>query len=161
MPKTSASKPRNTQGKLPSKLLSKLLQRIASTTSSAVIEVPAKPFKPDVLMEMLTKAGFQVTLIDPADQPAIQNKDALLRALHANRSLPKHFGFNWDALVDSLSDLTPGDAKGFVLILQQPQTLRAQSPEDYATFVTVMGEVSARWAAEGVPFKLLLPKAAA
>ena len=137
----------------------KFVQSIAAVSGDAVVAVPAKSFKPDVLASALSKAGFQVTIIDPpSDANPIQDKATLLRAIHHTRTLPAHFGFNWDALVDSLSDLPEPDAKGYALILRQPNMLREQSPEDYALFLKVIQTVSDRWAARGVPFKLVVPE---
>jgi RNAse (barnase) inhibitor barstar len=101
-----------------------------------------------------------VLQIGGPDESPIANKEALLRALVQTQSLPKTFGFNWDALVDSLSNLEQPNATGYALILRQPSPLQTQSPEDYETFIEVLEEVSARWARSGVPFKLLVPRQA-
>lgn len=151
MPKSNASNKPNKPNKF--------VQSIAAISGNAVVAVPAKSFKPDELASALSKAGFQVTVIDPSSRTTpIQDKASLLRAIHHTHALPNHFGFNWDALVDSLSDLPAPDAKGYALILRQPNMLREQSPEDYATFLDVIHTVSERWAARGVPFKLVLPE---
>jgi RNAse (barnase) inhibitor barstar len=138
--------------------LDPLVQQITSLESPAVIEVPTDGFNAAALAIALTnalhKADVYAVIIDRA--PVI-NKDTLLHAIYQSCEFPKTFGFNWDALVDCLSDFAWAEAKGYALILKQPALLKARAPEDFATLLDVMQAVSERWAREGVPFKLVLP----
>lgn len=82
--------------------------------------------------------------------------DAIARvgtALH----FPDWFGGNWDALADSLADLSWLPAPGYVLLLERIDAWRESDPAAFETLTTILEDASARWAADRVPFWVLLP----
>lgn len=82
--------------------------------------------------------------------------DAIARIANALR-FPGWFGGNWDALADSLGDLSWLPASGYVLLLVNADGWRAADPGAFATLADLLEEVAARRAADRVPFWVLLP----
>ena len=103
-------------------------------------------------------AGTAVLAV--VDRAPVFSKDTLLHAIYQSCELPAYFGFNWDALVDVLSDLPEPESehppKGYALIFKAPGLLQQRAPDDFATFLNVIEEVNARYAGVGRPFRLLL-----
>ncbi|MBP6597415.1 MAG: barstar family protein [Arenimonas sp.] len=81
-----------------------------------------------------------------------QDKRDLLQRIASVLEFPEGFGGNWDALADSLGDLSWLAARGYVLGLEHSQAFRAQHPGDYAALVSVLEDVADAWRDQGVPF---------
>jgi Barstar (barnase inhibitor) len=86
--------------------------------------------------------GFAVRRLDGGQ---CVTKDALLRTIARTLPLPAHFGVNWDALEDSLTDLEWLPAAGYVLVITEADRLLAGSAADYRTFVAILENVGAEW----------------
>lgn len=82
--------------------------------------------------------------------------DALARIAGALR-FPDWFGGNWDALADSLADLSWLPAPGYVLLLERIEAWRDADPDAFETLALVLEDASARWAGDRIPFWALLP----
>ena len=97
---------------------------------------------------------YEVVHIDLAgcvDAPTLFARFA--RALR----FPDWFGLNWDALADSLGDLSWLPASGYVLLIENASGWRAAAGEDAATLLEVLNAAGASWAAQGIAFWALLP----
>jgi RNAse (barnase) inhibitor barstar len=81
-----------------------------------------------------------------------RDKQELLQRFATVLEFPEGFGFNWDALADSLGDLSWLAAEGYVLGLQHSQQFRREHPEDYDTLVSVLEEAADGWRDQAVPF---------
>ena len=82
------------------------------------------------------------------------DKRALLGALARALKFPAYFGMNWDALEDSLRDLSP--ARGYVIVLSGFSALPEKMAEE-AEILTKILESSARyWQAKDIPFLIFL-----
>ena len=79
----------------------------------------------------------------------------LFMALYKACRFPDWFGFNWDALNDSLGDFSWQPAGGYILIFEHPPSL---SPERQRTFLEILEAKQQEWARYGVPFKVLMPE---
>ena len=91
---------------------------------------------------------------------SIYSKPDLIDALTRTIPLPGYQGKNWDALEESLRDLSwtrQGDnpAEGYLLIWSAPYALARSQPSAMQTALSVLHEVSDFWAKEGVPFCVL------
>lgn len=108
------------------------------------------------LVEAANLLDFHVAAanLEPAD-----DKDALLDAIAGALAFPSTFGGNWDALADSLGDLSWLPAPGYVLLLDHCADLRDAAPEDFATLLEILDEAATAHARAGVPFWTLLPVA--
>ena len=67
---------------------------------------------------------------------------------------PDYFGFNWSALKDCLIDFHWREAKGYILLFDDPWELDSS---DINIFLDIVREVGAIWEGEDILFKVLLP----
>lgn len=91
------------------------------------------------------------------DLQGIRDKPAALRRIAEVLSFPDGFGQNWDALADSLNDLSwlaDGDR---LLLCEHANQWREADPEQFATFVDIAQEAAERWAEDDVALWTLLP----
>lgn len=86
------------------------------------------------------------------DLSGCENKAALLLRLGTVLDFPGTAGRNWDALADSLRDLSwlPGD--GYVLLFEQAHALRAHDEAVFDTLLDILDEASQYWAQQDMPF---------
>jgi RNAse (barnase) inhibitor barstar len=129
-----------------------VVDAVQDITTSAVIETNPLILRDHRVDQKLGHLGYFVARIDR--DRVIDSKDSLLAALDATLRLPDYFGFNWDALADSLMDFSWQPAKGYVLIFMNPQSL---DKKDARVFLEIIDEVGKLWGRDGVPFKLLVP----
>ena len=84
-------------------------------------------------------------------------KDDAIARIAAALRFPQWFGGNWDALADSLADLSWLPAPGYLLLLARTDAWRATDPQAFETLTIILEDACARWANERVPFWALLP----
>jgi hypothetical protein len=106
------------------------------------------------LADAAANAGLRVAPVDLAD--CAGKHDALARIALA-LAFPEWFGGNWDALADSLADLSWLPASGYVLLLAHADAWRAADPAAFEALAAILEEAAGRWARERVPFWALLP----
>ncbi|RAP59131.1 hypothetical protein BTJ49_00075 [Oleiagrimonas sp. MCCC 1A03011] len=102
----------------------------------------------------------QVAQADHADDICMRRVDlgdcadkaALFDTLAVALAFPSEFGRNWDALVDSLADLSWLPAQGYVLLLDEAQALHDAHPHDFDMLLDILDEVAASWAQARIPF---------
>jgi RNAse (barnase) inhibitor barstar len=90
------------------------------------------------------------------DLEACRSKADLLAALAQELRFPAWFGHNWDALADSLDDLEWLQASGYLLVLENPETLSNAAPEDFGITLDILAEAARKWRARGTPFRVFL-----
>ncbi len=83
-----------------------------------------------------------------ADLSEVQGKGALLAALAQAIEAPGWFGNNWDALADSLSDLSWKPAPGYVLLLRDANL----GPAEEEMLGNILLETVAFWESQGTAF---------
>ena len=108
------------------------------------------------LVEAANALDFSVAA---ANLASADDKDSLLDQIAEALGFPDTFGNNWDALADSLGDLSWLPAPGYVLLLDHCTDLRHAAPDDFATLLEILDEAAAAHARAGVPFWALLPVA--
>lgn len=84
-------------------------------------------------------------------------KDGAIGRIAAALRFPGWFGGNWDALADSLADLSWLPAHGYVLLLERIDGWREADPLAFETLSAIFEDAAARWAGDRVPFWVLLP----
>lgn len=94
-------------------------------------------------------AGLLARRIDLA---GCDGKVALLLRIATVLDFPATSGRNWDALSDSLRDLSWLPAAGYVLLIEQAHDLRERSEADFDTLLDILDEASQAWAQHEVPF---------
>jgi len=100
-----------------------------------------------------TTAGLQVYKIDLAKA---HGKSGLFDAFAKALKFPEHFGKNWDAFNDCLSDLTWLDGRGWVLILTSCRPFATKHEADFEMALDILGGVVASWQEEGRPFWVIV-----
>ena len=113
------------------------------TQTEAVLET-SQNLK-DVLTE-LRSAGYFAVLVDRAP---VFNKDTLLHALYQSCVFPAYFGFNWDALIDTLIDFfwldrSGQEVSGYVLVFRRFTVLETRSDTVSKTFLEIIQDVAKR-----------------
>lgn len=106
------------------------------------------------LVEAANALDFHVAA---ANLETADDKDALLGEIAGALQFPGTFGGNWDALADSLGDLSWLPAPGYLLLLDHSADLREAAPDDFATLLEILDEAATAHARAGVPFWALLP----
>lgn len=98
-------------------------------------------------------AGLQVYKIDLAKA---RGKLGLFDALSKALKFPSHFGKNWDALNDCLTDLAWLNGNGWVLILGNGKTFAAKYQDDLDMALDLFDGVTACWREDGKPFWVIV-----
>ena len=83
--------------------------------------------------------------------------DGLAR-IAAALKFPAWFGGNWDALADSLADMSWWPAAGYLLLLEHAGEWRAAEPEEFDATLEIIEEAAHAWAKQHKPFWALLPE---
>jgi hypothetical protein len=122
--------------------MGKLLGRMKDVSRSGVYRASADP----VVLEVAREAGLEVI---PLSLAAVRDKESLMKTLAGALGFPKWFGENWDALEDSLSDLSWRDAQGWVLIFRDFDALPR---DDLGVLLEVLRSAAQFWAGRGKPF---------
>lgn len=110
------------------------------------------------VVEAATALDFHVAA---ANLVAVDAKPALLAEIARALRFPASFGANWDALADSLGDLSWLPAPGYLLLLDHCGDLRDEAPDTFATLLGILDEAAGVHAGAGVPFWAVLPVASA
>ena len=79
----------------------------------------------------------------------VQTKQVLLQRLSAALSCPPTFGGNWDALADSLQDLSWLVPAARVLALRGIPSYASRCPADWRTLKAILDESAEFWACSG------------
>lgn len=103
----------------------------------------------DTLDAAARDAGLQVRRIDLLD---CANKATLLLRFAVALDFPTGSGRNWDALSDSLRDLSWLAAPGYALLLDGASGLHRAEGDDFDTLLSILDEARAFWAGHDVPF---------
>lgn len=108
--------------------------------------------------EAMAQAGaaldYAVVRVDLAD---CADKDMLMQRFAAAGRFPEWFGGNWDALADTLVDLSWLPAPGYLLLVEHAGAWRDAHGEDFDTLLDILNEAAFRWAEEKTAFWALLP----
>lgn len=122
--------------------MGKLLERMKDASRSGVYRASGDA----VILEVVREAGLDGVVISFA---GVQGKEGLLKKLAEALGFPTWFGGNWDALEDSLSDLSWREAPGWVLILRE---LDALPRDERGVLVEVLASAAQFWAERGKLF---------
>lgn len=98
-------------------------------------------------------AGLEVFKLDLA---GAHGKSGLLDRCAKTLRFPAHFGKNWDALNDCLTDLDWLGGKGLVLIVTSAKNFAAAHEEPFQTAIDVLNGAAAYWRARKKPFWVLI-----
>jgi hypothetical protein len=89
------------------------------------------------------------------DLAAVTDKAGLLAVFAAALAFPPTFGSNWDALADSLQDLSWRRERGYVMHLGGAGALSRAAPADWATALEILAASAIYWKDRGTVFIVL------
>lgn len=92
---------------------------------------------------------YEYIEIDAAD---LYDKADLIAALAEALAFPEWFDGDWDALEDSLMDLSWIDAPGIVIVLKDCDNLMQESPDDFTIALEVFDGAATFWHETERPF---------
>lgn len=108
----------------------------------------------EALEDAARALDFAVARIELA---GCRDKAAVLARFAQALRFPAWFGGNFDALADSLGDLSWLPAEGYVLLIEHGDAWRQADDENFATLLDILNEAAADWGDQGVPFWALMP----
>ena len=79
----------------------------------------------------------------------ITRKEQLMNAVATALHFPKHFGNNWDALEECLTDLEWVDADGYVIYFDHVDGLLETHPDQFETLVEILRDAVKAWKEDG------------
>ena len=89
------------------------------------------------------------------DGRQLTDKPAMLDAIAKALTFPAWFGQNWDALEDSLADLSWHEG-GVALLIEAADTPEHRAPDDSAMLFDILAGAADYWATEKRPFAVFL-----
>ena len=108
------------------------------------------------LRALLDEAAAANHAVVDLDLASCDDKLSLLRVASEAFGFPAWFGQNWDALSDSLGDLSWLDRPGYLVVISNPQRLKHRSPRVWTVFCEILGEVADERRQEGVAWKAVV-----
>lgn len=129
-----------------------LRQVLADPAQSGAYFVDAR--ETDALVDAARALDYSVTRID---LEGCRDKAGVLDRVAQALRFPGWFGANFDALTDSLNDLSWLPADGYVLMLEDSDEWRQADDENFATLLDILNETAVRWGDLGKPFWSLMP----
>ncbi len=103
----------------------------------------------DELYAAVAEAGCVLFEVDLA---GIEGKEKFIAAIAQAVHAPDWFGGNWDALADTLSDLSWQPAFGYVLLLRNDNDTLGMAAEDHNIAMEVFADAIAFWKSQDKPF---------
>lgn len=112
-----------------------------------------RPLEPGKVQAAAKRAGYAFFHLDGKH---IARKEQLLNHVAVALRFPEHFGHNWDALEECLTDLEWIDGGGYVIYYDHIDGLLAAHPDQFETFVEIVKDAVASWQDDGEPMVVLL-----
>ena len=105
-------------------------------------------------LDAADELAFAIARVDLA---GCTDKDGLLQRVGEALRFPDWFGANWDALADSLGDLSWWPAPGYLLLIEHATDWRAADGRGFNTLLAILKEAADDWRERNVAFWALLP----
>jgi RNAse (barnase) inhibitor barstar len=86
----------------------------------------------------------------------VRSKKALLETLATGLKLPKHFGHNWDALADCLTDDAWAKAASITVLLLDAGSAETRFGENWATLLECFDDAILWWDEHGKAFRVVV-----
>ena len=110
------------------------------------------PIGTDALAALSQEHGVRLFYIDGS---IVKNKADFLQAVAHTMAFPKHFGSNWDALEDCLTDLDWLNGDRFILLYEQPEMFAQGEPAEWLVALDILRSAVAYWRTKKRPFYVL------
>jgi RNAse (barnase) inhibitor barstar len=112
-----------------------------------------RPLEAKSLQAAAKRAGYAFFHLDGKN---IERKEQLLNHVATVLQFPHHFGSNWDALEECLTDLEWVDGDGYLIYFDHIDGLLAAHPDQFATFVEIVRDAVESWKEDGEAMVVLL-----
>jgi RNAse (barnase) inhibitor barstar len=103
----------------------------------------------DEIVAAAKTAGLQVFRLNLV---GVCDKSGLLDRFAKVLRFPSHFGKNWDALNDCLTDLAWLSGNGLILLVTGSKNFAGENEADFYTTLTVLRAAAAHWQCQKRPF---------
>lgn len=130
--------------------MTQLTDVLAGSVASGVHEF-ADPTDASIVGELIAERRWHLFHLDGT---GVVDKPTFLTAIATACDFPEWFGNNWDALSDSLTDLSWAPASGYVLLYEQHRAYEAHP--DWPTVIEIFQTATTFWEHRNVPFFVLL-----
>jgi hypothetical protein len=107
---------------------------------------------PDDLAALTQEHGARLFYIDGA---IVKKKSDFLQAVADAMAFPRHFGHNWDALEDCLTDLDWLNGDRFLLLYDQPDFFAQAEPSEWLVALDILRSTVDYWHTKKRPFSVL------
>ena len=107
---------------------------------------------PKVVQKLAKSRGFAFFHIEGKN---IGGKEQLMTSVATALRLPKHFGKNWDALEECLSELEDA-ADGYLIYYDHIDPLLGAHPDQFETLVEILRDAVASWKEDDTAMVVLL-----
>ncbi|QJR16110.1 barstar family protein [Usitatibacter palustris] len=126
------------------------LEAILEDGRGGVWFVPAA--SPAAVKTVAKGAGFAYFHIEGKN---IGRKEQFLNAAATAMRFPGHFGHNWDALEECLTDMDGIEGDGYVIYYDHIDGLMTAHPDQFETLVEICRDAVASWKEEGTAMVVL------
>lgn len=109
--------------------------------------------EPKAVQAAAKKAGFAYFHIEGRN---IARKEQLLSHVASVMRFPNHFGDNWDALEECLTDLEWIDGEGYVVYYDHIDPFLSAQPDQFETLVEILRDAVGSWKEDGTAMIVLL-----
>jgi RNAse (barnase) inhibitor barstar len=117
-----------------------------------------RPLEAKSLQAAAKRAGYAFFHLDGKN---IERKEQLLNHVATALHFPNHFGQNWDALEECLTDLEWVDGDGYLIYFDHIDGLLTAHPDQFATFVEIVRDAVESWKEDGEAMVVVLSGARA
>lgn len=105
------------------------------------------------LEQLARGSGFRTATIN-AEQTS--SKKELLSAFAVTLKFPDYFGHNWDALEECVRDLSWLPPSNLLLVFENADLLLNLGAKDFTVLISILGEATFAWKAQGLIFCVVL-----
>ena len=109
--------------------------------------------EPKSVQAVAKRAGYAFFHIEGKN---ITRKEQLLNHVATVLQFPNHFGQNWDALEECLTDLEWVDGDGYVIYYDHIDGLLGTHPDQFETLVEILRDSVKSWKDDGEAMVVLL-----
>jgi RNAse (barnase) inhibitor barstar len=113
----------------------------------------ANRVEPKSVQAVAKRAGYAFFHIEGKN---ITRKEQLLNHVATVLQFPNHFGHNWDALEECLTDLEWVDGDGYVIYYDHIDGLLGTHPDQFETLVEILRDSVKSWKDDGEAMVVLL-----
>ncbi len=90
------------------------------------------------------------------DLKGVKDKHGFLRKTADMLGFPAHFGMNWDAFNDCLTDMSWRPAAGYVVLFKSHQSFAIKDPPDAHMAERIFDSTAQYWKQKKTPFYIIL-----